>query len=130
MKEYTEKWSNASDNSNPTTIMDCPTIEITSNSPTEDKNPLARKGSLLNIDNILFNQAKKSRLVILVSILVHATRCLVSYRYQVADREKITTTYGRDIATYLVFQQKMIYATCLCALVACIMVIPVNLTGT
>jgi hypothetical protein len=46
------------------------------------------------------------------------------------DRKHTTKTYGRDIAVYLAFQQKFIYAMLLVTVVGCIVMFPLHLTGS
>jgi hypothetical protein len=130
-KEYTEKWSNG-DNSATCTIMDAPMIQVTTIDDDDEDERVEEKQkgwTVFNTDNVIFNNAANSRFGKLIQVVIHVTRCLISYRHQLEDREKVTTTFGRDIATYITFQQKMIYATLTCAVIACIMIIPVNVTG-
>jgi len=46
------------------------------------------------------------------------------------DRARMAKKFGRDLSTYLSFQQNIIYAVLACSILACAILIPLHLTGT
>jgi hypothetical protein len=62
--------------------------------------------------------------------LYKTTKNLVLPRSRRKDRAKVSEQYGRDVATYLYFQQQIIYATLLCTLIGLVVFIPLHMTGT
>jgi hypothetical protein len=56
-------------------------------------------------------------------------KTLIIPSYRVKDRKMTIKRYGRDVAVYILFQQQVLYALCLCSIVGLGFLLPIHLTG-
>jgi len=65
-----------------------------------------------------------------IRFLWHTVQSLFAPSYRRQERERMAREYGRDIATYFIFQQQLIFSILICSLLVCVVLIPIHMTGT
>jgi hypothetical protein len=66
----------------------------------------------------------------ILMFLWHTTKTLVYWKARRKDLKYMTTTYGRDTAAYIYFEQQMIYCVLICSIIGLSVFLPLHLTGT
>jgi hypothetical protein len=77
----------------------------------------------------LFNDGLIHDCAMQVKFVWYCIKTLFIPKYKRLDREHTTKKYGRDVTTYLFFQQQMFYAIVVCAFIGLIVLLPVHMTG-
>ncbi len=106
----------------------------------EDENiqiqPLNSTGRIYNNEDLEFFQLDRDSSSVVqffkfrLMFIVYCLKTLLFASVRRRDRELMSRHFGRDITTYLYFQQQMLSATILCSFIGFVVLLPVHLTGT
>lgn len=114
-----------------TTITDNNTRSTNSDSNSINTEKLDRESQMLSraTSSVWWRQPLRFHLD-RIYFLFTCVKSLLIPSYRKKDRQRLTMHYGRDIATFFIFQQQLIFALFICSVLLCAILIPIHMTGT
>ncbi|EFC37276.1 transmembrane protein [Naegleria gruberi] len=94
--------------------------------------PTEMKKHLLGRLKIVILEAFNSTILFFPTMLAHFREGIVSFfvpSKAKQERKKMMALYGKDIVIYLYFQQIILYIMLVCSILACVVLLPIHLSG-